>query len=126
MYIFGSISIIMGLFLIGAFIALICSEKGNLKKFLTELLSYIISGVFCITFGILMMFKFTTWWRPFCILVLMFVLTIFIMVTTFKDKKGKKYIKYKTTGHGKNKHITIDDMNSTSEFDNDEKKSENQ
>ncbi len=105
---FAGVGIVIGLFLVGAFIALIISEKENKGKYKLDLISYLITGILTITISILLMFKFTSWWRLFCTGALVIVLSVFLIIITISDKKGKKYIKYKTTGHGKNKHITTD------------------
>lgn len=102
---FACAAILVGTFLIGAFIALMIQEKNNRKKYKLELISYIVTGILTLVFGILMFFKFTSWWRMVCTAMLVLILLIFLIIITLSDKKGKKYIKYKTKGHGKNKRI---------------------
>ncbi len=106
MTLFAILAIVMGVFLLGSFIALFVSEKNNRGKIKYELISYLVASILTITFGILLLFKFTSWWRLFCTGALIIILTVFLIITIMLDKKGKKYIKYKSTGHGKNRHIT--------------------
>jgi hypothetical protein len=103
---FAGVGLVVGIFLIGAFIALLFSEKENKGKYKLDLISYLITGILTITISILLMFNFTSWWKLFCTGALVVVLSIFLLVITISDRKGKKYVKYKMVGHGKNKHIT--------------------
>ncbi len=106
---FACAAILVGIFLIGAFITLFVQEKKDRKKYRLELISYLIAGLLTLTFGILMFFKFTSWWRMVCTALLVIVLLVFLIIITLSDKKGKKYIKYKTKGHGKNRRIIPED-----------------
>lgn len=105
MKIFGSLSIIMGLFLIISIIVIYNQEKDNRKKLKIDLVMYLITGIILVTTGILSFFNFFKYWTLICTLIMLLVLIIFITYITISDKKGKKIVKYKTTGHGKNKRL---------------------
>ena len=90
MTLFAILAIVMGVFLLGSFIALFVSEKNYRGKIKYELISYLVASILTITFGILLIFKFTSWWRLFCTGALIIILTIFLIITIMLDKKGKK------------------------------------
>jgi len=125
MTLFAVLAIVMGVFLLGSFIALFITEKGNRAKVKYELISYFVASILTIAFGILLIFKFTSWWRLFCTGALIVILAIFLLITVLLDKKGKKYIKYKATGHGKNRHITPERDKYEDIIEDDNKNNEN-
>ena len=122
---FAALAIVMGVFLLVSFIMLLISEKNNRRSLKLELISYLCASILTITFGVLLLFKFTSWWRIFCIGMLVLILSVFLLITILLDKKGKKYIKYKTTGRGKARHITPDYEKFENKDENIEENNEN-
>ncbi len=99
---YGLLGIIMGTFLLISVIFLFKKDE-NKNKIKIDLIIYSICGIILLTIGILSfidLFKYQGVIYTGSMLVLLIAFFVYI---TISDKKGKKIVKYKMTGHGKNK-----------------------
>lgn len=108
MKLFGALSLIMGLFISISIIFIFKKEKESRKKLITELIIYLIVGIILLTIGILSFIDLFKYQGLVYTLILLFVLTIFLLYITINDKKGKKIVKYKSKGTGRNKKLVED------------------
>lgn len=102
---FGIVGIVMGLFLIISILFVFSKEKQSRKKIIADFVIYITVGIILISIGVLTFIDLFNHQNIILTGILLVVLVIFLLYISISDKKGKKFIKYKTTGHGKNKRI---------------------
>lgn len=105
---FGALGIIMGLFLIIAILFIFSKEKQSRKRIIVDFVMYITVGIILLLVGILSFFDLFKNQGVIYTGVFLVVLLIFFFYITLSDKKGKKIVKYKTTGHGKKKTMVED------------------
>lgn len=108
MKLFGALSLIMGLFISISIIFIFKKEKESRKKLIAELIIYLTVGVILLAIGVLSFIDLFKYQGLLYTLILLFVLTFFLIYITVTDKKGKKVIKYKTEGKGRNKKLVED------------------
>lgn len=108
MKLFGALSIIMGLFISISILFIFKKDKESRNKIIRELIIYLFVGITLLTIGILSFIDLFKYQGLIYTLILLVVLTIFLLYITISDKKGKKIVKYKTRGKGKNKKLVED------------------